>query len=42
MRKEPFSIDNYVHAYVHVFNRGNRKQVIVRDNKDRGRFLRII
>jgi len=35
MRKEPFSVDNYIHVY----NRGNRKQVIVHDNKDRNRFL---
>jgi len=35
MRKEPFSVGNYVHVY----NRGNRKQAIVHDNKDRNRFL---
>ena len=35
MRKEPFAKDNYVHVY----NRGNRKQAIVHDNKDRDRFL---
>lgn len=36
MRKEPFSVGDYVHIY----NRGNRKQLIVRDLKDRWRFLR--
>jgi hypothetical protein len=30
MRKEPF----FVGDYVHVFNRGNRKMDIVRDNID--------
>ena len=31
MRKEPF----FVGDFVHVFNRGNRKQEIVRDEKDK-------
>jgi len=35
MRKEPF----FVGDFVHVFNRGNRKQEIVRDEKDRQNFL---
>jgi len=38
MRKEPF----FVGDIVHVFNRGNRKQEIVRDNKDRLRFLQML
>lgn len=36
MRKEAFSVGDYVHIY----NRGNRKQPIVKDIKDRWRFLR--
>ncbi|MEK7071821.1 MAG: transposase [Patescibacteria group bacterium] len=35
MRKELFGVD----SFVHVYNRGNRKQPIVRDEKDRWRFL---
>jgi REP element-mobilizing transposase RayT len=35
MRKEPF----FVGDFVHVFNRGNRKQEIVRDKRDREYFL---
>src|SRR3989344_8351173 len=35
MRKEPFGLDDYVH----IFNRGNRKLPIVKDNKDKFRFL---
>src|SRR3989344_1167621 len=35
MRKEPFFKDDYVHVY----NRGNRKQEIVRDDLDRQHFL---
>lgn len=38
MRKEPFTVDNYVHVY----NRGNRKQLIVQDEKDRWRFLQML
>lgn len=38
MRKEPFSINNYVH----VFNRGNKKMSIVRTNKDREHFLQML
>lgn len=38
MRKEPFSIDNYVHVY----NRGNRKQPIVHDVRDREHFLQML
>lgn len=35
MRKEPFDVGDYVHVY----NRGNRKLDIVRDEADRWRFL---
>lgn len=35
MRKELFEVG----SFVHVYNRGNRKQAIVRDEKDRWRFL---
>ena len=35
MRKEPFTIDNFIHVY----NRGNRKQPIVRDDSDRWYFV---
>lgn len=38
MRKEPFSVG----SFVHVYNRGNRKQLIVRDVKDRWRFLQML
>lgn len=38
MRKEPFSIDNYVHVY----NRGNRKQPIVHDIRDKDHFLQML
>ena len=38
MRKEPFAIGDYVHVY----NRGNRKQEIVRDANDRWRFLQAL
>ena len=38
MRKEPF----FVGDIVHVFNRGNRKQEIVRDDKDRKRFIQML
>lgn len=38
MRKEPFSVD----SYIHVYNRGNRKQEIVRDEKDEWRFLQML
>ena len=38
MRKEPFSINNYVHVY----NRGNRKQAIVHNAKDREHFLQML
>jgi putative transposase len=38
MRKEPFTID----SFVHVYNRGNRKQAIVRDVKDRWHFLQML
>ncbi|MEK7134678.1 MAG: transposase [Patescibacteria group bacterium] len=38
MRKEPF----FVGDAVHVFNRGNRKQEIVRDDKDRERFVQML
>jgi len=35
MRKDPFGVGDYVHVY----NRGNRKMDIVRDEQDRWRFL---
>ncbi len=38
MRKEPFAVNDYVHIY----NRGNRKQPIVRDQKDRWHFLEML
>lgn len=38
MRKEPFGLGDYVHVY----NRGNRKQPIVKDNNDRLRFLKYL
>jgi len=38
MRKEPF----FVGDIVHVFNRGNRKQEIVKDDVDRWRFLQML
>jgi putative transposase len=38
MRKEPFTVGDYVHVY----NRGNRKQAIVRDTKDCWRFLQML
>ncbi|OGM97155.1 MAG: hypothetical protein A2817_00370 [Candidatus Yanofskybacteria bacterium RIFCSPHIGHO2_01_FULL_39_8b] len=38
MRKESFSLDNYVHVY----NRGNRKQPIVHHNRDRDYFLKAL
>jgi len=38
MRKEPF----FVGDLVHVYNRGNRKQEIVRDEQDRKRFLQML
>jgi putative transposase len=38
MRKEPFTIGNFVHVY----NRGNRKQPIVIDEKDRWHFLQML
>mgnify|MGYP001609422178 CR=1 FL=1 len=38
MRKESFAIGDYLHVY----NRGNRKQEIVRDANDRWRFLQIL
>lgn len=38
MRKEPFTIG----SFVHVYNRGNRKQPIVCDTNDRWRFLQML
>ena len=38
MRKEPFSVG----SFVHVYNRGNRKQAIVRSVKDRWHFLQML
>jgi hypothetical protein len=38
MRKDPF----FVGSYVHVFNRGNRKLPIVRDEKDKWHFWQML
>lgn len=38
MRKEPFTTE----SFVHVYNRGNRKEQIVHDEKDRWRFLQML
>ncbi len=38
MRREVFTIG----SYVHVYNRGNRKQAIVRETCDRWRFLQML
>lgn len=38
MRKDNFGINDFVHVY----NRGNRKQAIVKDDHDRIRFLRLL
>ena len=38
MRKEPFSVG----SFVHVYNRGNRKQAIVRGAKDKWHFLQML
>lgn len=38
MRKEPFTVD----SYVHVYNRGNRKQPIVRQTSDKWHFLQVL
>lgn len=38
MRKESFGVG----SLVHVFNRGNRKQEIVRDDKDRWNFVQML
>ncbi len=38
MRKEPYGVG----SFVHVYNRGNRKQEIVRDEIDRTRFLQML
>lgn len=38
MRKEAFTVG----SFVHVFNRGNRKQIIVRDKKDKWHFLQML
>lgn len=38
MRKENFTVG----SFVHVYNRGNRKQPIVRDQKDKWHFLEIL
>lgn len=38
MRKEPFSVG----SYVHVYNRGNRKQPIVCNAKDKWHFLQML
>ena len=36
MRKEPFTVGNYIHVY----NRGNRKMMIFRAESDYWRFLK--
>lgn len=38
MRKEPF----FINDFVHIYNRGNRKQEIVRDGMDREYFLQAL
>lgn len=38
MRKEPFAVN----SFVHIYNRGNRKQPIVKDAKDRWHFLEML
>ena len=38
MRKEPFGVG----SIVHIYNRGNRKQKIVNDEKDRWHFLQML
>ncbi|OIO48356.1 MAG: hypothetical protein AUJ32_00690 [Parcubacteria group bacterium CG1_02_40_82] len=38
MRKEPFSVG----SFVHVYNRGNREELIVRNAKDKWRFLQML
>ncbi len=38
MRKEPYTVGNYIHVY----NRGNRKMAITRDDTDCWRFLSIL
>ena len=38
MRKENFTVG----SFVHVYNRGNRKQPIVRDQQDKWRFLEML
>lgn len=38
MRKEPFTVGNYIHVY----NRGNRKLPIIRDARDRWHFLQML
>lgn len=38
MRVEPYSVG----SFLHVYNRGNRKQPIVHDDKDRWRFLEML
>jgi len=38
MRKEPFSVGSFVHAY----NRGNRKQPIVKNIQDKWHFLQML
>ena len=38
MRKELFGVG----SFIHVFNRGNRKQEIVRDDRDRWNFLQML
>ncbi|MDO8619662.1 MAG: hypothetical protein Q7R49_07075 [Candidatus Daviesbacteria bacterium] len=38
MRKEPFTVGDFIHVY----NRGNRKMIIFRDINDKWRFLKIL
>jgi putative transposase len=38
MRKEEFTVG----SFVHIYNRGSRKQAIVRDDKDRKHFLEML
>jgi len=38
MRKENFTVG----SFAHIYNRGNRKQPIVRDQKDKWHFLELL
>ena len=38
MRKDPFAVG----SYIHVYNRGNRKGLIVHDENDKWYFLKVL